>query len=154
MAISQKLAKYLRTEKVPYYVFYHPQRFTALETAEVEHVPARQVAKVVMLKSDGRDIMAVVPANRHVGLLKAVKELGTQDIRLETEDEFKPIFSECEPGAMPPFGILYDVPCYVDKRLAEEPFIFFNAGDHNEGIQMDTTAYLRIAEARIADLAI
>ena len=37
---------------------------------------------------------------------------------------------------MPPFGNLYDVPVYVDKALAEDDEIVFQAGTHTDTIAM------------------
>ena len=35
---------------------------------------------------------------------------------------------------MPPFGNLYGLPTYVDKHLAEQDYIVFEAGTHTDAI--------------------
>jgi Ala-tRNA(Pro) deacylase len=57
-------------------------------------------------------------------------------VRLATEDELKGLFPDCEVGAMPPFGILYGLPVYVDRSLTEDEQIIFEAGTHSEAIRM------------------
>jgi len=46
------------------------------------------------------------------------------------------LFPDCEIGAMPPFGHLYDMPVYVTESLSEDEDIAFNAGSHVELIRM------------------
>jgi len=41
--------------------------------------------------------------------------------------EFATAFSDCEPGVMPPFGNLYDVPVYVYRALGQNERIVFQA---------------------------
>ncbi len=63
--------------------------------------------------------MAVFPASYYLifKLLHVIS--GTQQIILVTEAEFKFAFHDCEVGAMPPFGNLYDMEVFVAKSLAD-----------------------------------
>ena len=65
-----------------------------------------------------------------------MRDESAEDVRLVPEAEFKHIFPDCEPGAMPPFGNLYDLSVLVSPDLAEETEIAFNAGTHTEIIRM------------------
>jgi Ala-tRNA(Pro) deacylase len=62
--------------------------------------------------------------------------LGTKEAHLAEEKEFAGIFRDCELGAMPPFGNLYDVPVCVDSLLAAQETIVFQAGTHTDTISM------------------
>jgi len=55
---------------------------------------------------------------------------------LATEYEFEESFPDCEVGAMPPFGNLYDMPVYVEESLTRDEEIAFNAGSHKELIKL------------------
>ena len=69
------------------------------------------------------------------------------------EDEFSDVFPDCELGAMPPFGNLYGLKVYVDRALAEDEQIAFNAGTHTQLIQMayrDFEATVRPSVTRLA----
>jgi Ala-tRNA(Pro) deacylase len=55
---------------------------------------------------------------------------------------------------MPPFGNLYGVPTYVDKSLAEEDYIVFEAGTHTEAIRLSYRDYEKIVKPQVEDLAI
>jgi Ala-tRNA(Pro) deacylase len=57
-------------------------------------------------------------------------------VTLATEAEFIYAFPDCELGAMPPFGNLYDMEVFVAESLAEDREIAFNAGSHTEMIKL------------------
>ncbi len=57
-------------------------------------------------------------------------------MELAGEAEFKGLFPECEVGAMPPFGNLYDMKVFVDRKLSEGQQIVFNSGSHTELIRL------------------
>jgi len=54
-----------------------------------------------------------------VRLDKLAAKVG-KSVRLATEAEFSNLFPDCELGAMPPFGSLYNLPVYVDESLAAD----------------------------------
>jgi Ala-tRNA(Pro) deacylase len=54
---------------------------------------------------------------------------------------------------MPPFGNLYGLPTYVDRSLAQEDYIVFEAGTHTDSIKLSYLAYEQIARPQIADFA-
>ena len=49
-----------------------------------------------------------------------------------TEKEIERLFPDCEKGAVPPFGALYDIPTFLDLCLCEGPEIYFTAGSRRE----------------------
>jgi hypothetical protein len=56
MAILKKLKDYLEKNQVSYEVGYPARVYTAQEIAATQHVPGKEVAKVVMVKADGMKI--------------------------------------------------------------------------------------------------
>ncbi len=54
----------------------------------------------------------------------------------------------------PPFGNLYGLPTYVDKHLAEQDYIVFEAGTHTDAIKMSYSDYEKIVKPKVEDLAI
>ena len=105
-----------------------------------------------MVMSNGKHLMAVIPADHRIDLLK-VEKLTGKPASLENEQDFKSIFHDCAVGAMPPFGNLYGLPTYVDKRLTEEDYIVFEAGTHTDAIKLNYRDYERIVKPQVADLA-
>src|SRR2546430_14717590 len=103
MGIPTKLVEFLDRGKVRYEILHHPEAFTAQELAAIEHVKGKQHAKVVMVKSDGNKLMAVLPADHRVDLEK-FDQLTGKPSELATEADFKELFPDCALGSMPPFG--------------------------------------------------
>lgn len=136
MSISQKLKTYLDCERVHYDVLPHTESYRASTIAQILHAPEKEMAKVVIVKVDERFVMMVLPASWNVDLHRLREVLVTNHVRLATEDELKGLFPDCEVGAMPPFGILYGLPVYVDRSLTEDEQIIFEAGTHSEAIRM------------------
>ena len=153
MKIPQQLIDCLNENKAQYEVLHHPEAVTAQRLAQAEHVKGRHHAKVVILKSGEQYLMAVLPADHQIDLEKVGKVIGNT-ASLAKEPEFKSLFPDCAIGAMPPFGNLYGLPTYVDKHLAEQDYIVFEAGTHTDAIKMSYSAYEKIVKPEVKDLAI
>ncbi|MBZ5724303.1 MAG: YbaK/EbsC family protein [Acidobacteriia bacterium] len=153
MPVLEKLRDLLQTNQVPFTQTTHPTAFTAREVASAEHLPAREVAKTVVIFGDGRFHMIVIPANRVVDLQEVRLALGLTHVRLATEDELAKLFPDCELGAMPPFGSLYGMAVYFDGSLNGDDTIAFNAGTHRDVVHMRTEDYLRLAQPAVVTLA-
>jgi prolyl-tRNA editing enzyme YbaK/EbsC (Cys-tRNA(Pro) deacylase) len=124
---------------------------TAQRIAEAEHVKAEHYAKVVMVKSGEKHLMVVLQADRRVDLEK-VEQITGQTVSLDAESEFRLLFPDCAVGTMPPFGSLYDLPTYVDRSLAQEDCIVFEACTHTDTIKLSYPDYQQIVKPQIADL--
>ena len=48
------------------------------------------------------------------------KAAGCKVIEIASESEFADKFPDCEAGAMPPFGNLYEMDVFVDERLSND----------------------------------
>ncbi|HEU5317115.1 MAG TPA: flagellar FlbD family protein [Chloroflexota bacterium] len=153
MACREKLEQYLRSEGVPFEVRRHATAFTAQQVAESEHVPGKLVAKVIVVFAGGSPAMLVIPASYRADLDAAARALGVDSVRLAQEDDFETLFPDCEVGAMPPFGNLYDMPVYVDRSLAEDETIVVQAGTHTETISLTYADYARLVRPTVAEFA-
>jgi len=142
----KKLKDYLDKNNIEYITIRHSLAFNAQQIAATTHIPGKELAKTVMVKIDGKMAMAVLPASYLVNV-KLLKELtGAKTLELANEMEFKHLFPECEIGAMPPFGNLYDMEVYVAESLAEDHEIAFNAGTHVELIRMAYADFERLVQ--------
>jgi Ala-tRNA(Pro) deacylase len=149
---KDRLEAYLREKEVPFEVRHHPRAITAQEVAASEHVPGKMLAKTVMVLADGKMIMLALPAPYQVDVDKAGKVLGGE-VRLAHEEEFENTFPDCEVGAMPPFGNLYEVPVYVEAALAEDETIVFRAGSHTDTMGVSYADFERLVKPTIAEFA-
>jgi Ala-tRNA(Pro) deacylase len=153
MALLEKLRVFLDENHAEYTHSSHPLAFTAREVASAEHLPNREVAKIVVIFGDDGYHMIVVPANKLVDFQEVRLTLGFTLARLATEEELGRLFPDCELGAMPPFGNLYKVPVYIDSSLATEDMIAFNAGTHRDVIHMRTADFRALAHPTVISLA-
>ena len=149
-----KLKELLESQHVDFTSIPHSEAYTAQEIAALTHVPGKEFAKTVMVKVDGRLAMAVIPASYHADLDMLRKSIGANEVRLAREEEFEKLFSDCEEGAMPPFGNIYGIEEYVDAALREDEMIAFNAGSHIELIRMSFNDFERLAHPKIAHFAL
>ena len=153
MKIPKQLIDCLNGNKASYEILHHPEAVTAQRIAQAEHVKGRHHAKVVMVKSGEQHLMAVLPADHQIDLEKIGKVIG-KTARLDSEEEFKSLFPDCAIGAMPPFGNLYGLPTYVDKNIAEQDYIVFEAGTHTDAIKLSYRDYAKIVKPKVGDLAV
>jgi len=146
MSVSQKLKDFLDQNEIKYNMISHSKAYTAQELAHKVHISGLEIAKVVIVKTDGQFAMAVMPAPHHIDFDRFKEATGIKSVELATEKEFKNLFPDCEVGAMPPFGNLYGLPVYVAKPLEEDEYIVFNAGSHTEAIRMEYREFERLVK--------
>jgi len=151
MPISQKLFDFLSARRAAYRTVAHREAYTAQEIAQASHVSGRRLAKVVVIRDDSGDwLLAVVPAARRVDLDALAYACGARRLHLAPEAEMLARFPDYEPGAVPPFERLEDVPVYLDDSFAEAHDIYFEDGSHRGLVGMKVQDYIRLARPVIA----
>jgi len=150
---AQTLKSFLDTNHVKYKTITHSPQYTAQEIAASAHIPGKELAKTVIVKMDGEFAMAVLPASQHVSLTRLKEAAGAGDAELASEQEFEKLFPDCELGAMPPFGNLYDMPVYAAEQLTEDEEIAFNAGSHTELVQLKFRDFDKLVHPKVVALS-
>ena len=118
------------------------------------HIPGKEMAKTVIIKVDGELKMVVLPSTHEVDF-DSVKEIFDADeVELASEDEFKDLFPECELGAMPPFGNLYDIDTWAAESLTENEVIAFNAGTHKEVVRINYIDFEELVDPEIVPIGV
>lgn len=145
------LKTYLTENGIGYHEMTHDQAFTAQEVAAALHVHGKSLAKVVMVKANDWLVMLVLPATQQIDFTRLKRALDTDEVRLAREDEFEHLFPDCDTGAMPPFGNLYGVPVCVDGSLTRLPEIVFQAGTHQETMQVTYKDFARLVKPIVAE---
>jgi Ala-tRNA(Pro) deacylase len=151
--IVPRLQRFLDKHRVDYQVIHHRTDYRASATAADTETEPEEFAKTVFLWIDGRFAMAVLPALKHVALSKVRRALDAEDVRLASEREASDLCPDCDVGAAPPFGNLYDLPVYVSASLAEDEKITFNGGSHEDAIRMDFRDFEQLVRPRILKIA-
>lgn len=129
MSIANRVSHYLAEQDADFEIVSHPHSSTSLESAQLAHVPGDRIAKSVVLEDDRGYLLAVLPASCKLDLGELHRQTN-RNLGLATEYELGALFEDCEPGAVPPFGNVYEMETIVDESLAEQSDIYFEAGDH------------------------
>lgn len=152
--IIRRLQDLLDGQNVKYTVLSHSVAFTAQEVAASTHIPGKEIAKCVVFWMDGTMALAVLPGSRMIDFTLLKKGTGARDVEIAGESEFSEAFPDCELGAMPPFGQLFNMPTFVDASLAEDKDIAFNAGTHRDLVRMRYEDYERAVRPRVIRFSI
>ncbi len=150
----QRLRTFLDERDVKYVLVSHSIAFTAQEVAASAHIRGKEIAKTVMVLLDGRLAMAVLPASYQINFDMLRTAAGAEHAHLAHEEQFRDEFPDCELGAMPPFGNLYDLPVYVAESLAEDEEIAFNACSHTELMRLAYADFERLVKPTVAHFSV
>jgi Ala-tRNA(Pro) deacylase len=150
----QRLRDALNQQGIKYVLIAHSPAYTAQEIAAAAHIPGMEMAKTVMIRVDGRLVMAVLPASRQIDFRKIKEGLAATSVELASEEEFRGLCPDCELGAMPPFGSFYGISVVVDLVLTQDEEIYFNAGTHRELLRMKFSDYMQVVQPRIFSFAV
>jgi len=148
-----RVTNFLDNNGIKYEKKEHKPVFSAQQMAAAEHEPGRYVAKPVIVKADGKAVMCVVPASRKIDIDALKKQLGARSVELAQEEEIAGMFDDCELGAEPPFGNLYDMPTIIDKSLEHDDHIMFQAGTHQTAIRMSMDDYRRLVQPKVLEFS-
>lgn len=116
-----RLSETLNRKGVTYKYLPHTPTETAIGEAIALGVPARQVLKAVLIDSDGRHAMAVVPATRRVDVHLVREALHDPHAHLATEAEIRRDLPQDELPALPPIPSVSAMRVLVDPEVMEMP---------------------------------
>lgn len=150
---AEQLKSFLDSNHVKYKTITHSPQYTAQEIAASAHIPGKDLAKTVIVKMDGEFAMAVLPASQHVSLTRLKEAAGANNAEIASEKEFQDLFPDCEVGAMPPFGNLYDMPVFAAEQLTEDDEIAFSAGSHTELVQLSYSDFDKLVHPKVVSLS-
>ena len=146
-----RVMEFLDQAGVKYETCAHAPVFSAQGLAATEHEHGKYVAKPVIVKADNRYLMCVLPAPSKVDLGQLKGQLDAQSVQLADEDQIAKLFPDCELGAEPPFGNLYELSTVIDKSLEADDHILFQAGTHGKAIRMAMADYRRLVQPKVLD---
>jgi Ala-tRNA(Pro) deacylase len=154
MTTLERVLEFLDRNHVCYAHTKHSLAFTAMEVAFAEHISPHKLAKTVVYAGAQGYGLAVLPADCLIDMATLGEFVNDPFIRLGTERELQELFPECELGAMPPLGNLFNLPVIVDAGVDSLEFIAFNAGTHRDVIHMHTAIFEKLTNPAVAKFAI
>jgi len=144
-----QITEYLDQKKVKYQVCSHRPAFTAQQIAAEEHVSGMDVAKPVIVQADGKYYMCVLPACCKVDLEMLRGHLRAGEVQLADEKEMAKLFPDCELGAEPPFGNLFNLPTIMDDTLGKDGFIVCQSGKHDQAVRINLQDYEKLVHPKV-----
>src|SRR3989338_2739153 len=105
--MSPGLKIFLTQQRITVTSMKHPVAYTAQEIAAAQHVPGKQLAKCVLVRTNQGVRLVVLPAVYRVDFAKLKKLLNAKSLILASESDIAQTFPDVEVGAMSVFGNLY-----------------------------------------------
>jgi Ala-tRNA(Pro) deacylase len=151
-SVLSRLQELLAARQVAFEVSRHEAVFTSEEAAAVRGTSLASGAKALVCRADERFVMFVLPADRRLASKQVRASAGIRSLRFATREEVLEV-TGLTPGSIPPFGSLFGLSTYCDRRLGENERINFNAGDHTVSISLSYADYVRAEGPEVGDFA-
>jgi len=152
MDVFIEIKRLLEKHECDYSVSDHEPASTSADAARVRNTPIEQGAKAIVLRSEGRFLMCVLPGNKKIDLKKIKAILDSKSVSLAASEEVLKTV-HCRIGSVPPFGNIFKIPVYIEKSLLLSDKISFNAGMLTRSITMKTEDYLEIVKGNIEEFS-
>ena len=149
----ERMKRFLDENRIDYRCILHSTAYRAMDTAAAAGVPPHRVAKAVIVMINHSPVMVVIPTDTTVNLARLGEAAGAHAAWLAPEQELALCFPDCQAGAMPPLGNLWGLRVFADESLAANDRIAFNAGTHEELLEMSWWDFVELAQARIGCFA-
>lgn len=152
MAIPKPLERLLKDNKVKYQVIEHRKVFTAYDSAETQHMKMSEVAKAVLLK--GSDLyLAVLPAGNNCDFKALAKLSSDKKLTIAKEKDITTKL-KTKVGLVAPFGSLYKIPVFFDKKLTKNKKLNLPAGSYTESLVLSVKDYIKLENPVLGNFSI
>lgn len=150
-----QLKNLLEAEGAEFRVLEHAVEGNSIRVAQLRNTEIGQGAKAMICRMRGSNfnVMAVVPGDRRVDLVRVADHFGYKKSSFLPADEAIAL-TGCPIGAIPPFSFSKNLRLVMDLELTERfAEIAFNAGALDKSIILSTSDYLRIAKPLVMNIS-
>lgn len=148
MSIPTRVTTYLKKAKVPFETVAHRTVFTAYDLAATLREKLENIGKTLLIKADGRYLLAMMPASRRLDLVKLKKLLGAKAVRIAKESDMEREL-KVKPGAITPFGSLHKLEVFADRSLMKARSVILGAGSFTESLRLKVKDFLKLENATL-----
>ena len=143
--ILKKLLKFLGDSKIKYEIVEHKTVYTALDSAETQHIKPQETVKTLVMKiTPSKAVLALIPANKNLDKTKFKKAVSgwakKENLKIKPPEFAKELWMKKnikgKIGATPCFGSVFDLPVFADRSLFRAKNLFVNSGDYNYSIKL------------------
>jgi len=114
-------------------------------------VPAEKIVKsIVMIGSDQKPVLAILPARNRVSYKKVKSLLGVRDVRLANSSEVLE-YSGYPVGGVPPFNNIQRV--LLDPEVLQNTKSIGGGGDPNKLVELETQDLFKFLKPLVVDLS-
>jgi Ala-tRNA(Pro) deacylase len=152
MGLYDDIVALLDRHGVEYRTFEHEPVRTSEEAAQVRGTPLARGAKAILLDAGGECVLAVLSAAGKMKSSALRRHLGVKGLSFASAAQVREA-TGCEPGGVPPFGNLFGVRVVMDRRLLEQEWIDFNAGERTRSVEMKCADFVAIVQPELAEFA-
>lgn len=150
--ILKSLEKRLKQNKIKYQTIQHRQVFTAYDSAETQHLKLGEVAKAVLLKGKRGLYLAVLAAQHNCDFKALSKLVGDKVSMAKEKDITKNLKTKI--GLIAPFGSLYKMGIYADKKLFKNKKLNLPAGSYTESIIISSKDYIKLENPVLGNFSV
>jgi Ala-tRNA(Pro) deacylase len=149
----QEITHLFRQKNITHSIETHPEiPRDSHGAAKVRGSDVTAGAKALVLRADNTFVQAIVPAHKKTNF-KPIKEFmkvkrvflaSPADVLEETD---------CVVGSVPPLGILWNMPVFVDEEILMREEVVFSAGTLTESIHVSPQELVRVNEAHVMQIS-
>ena len=146
--VYEKIVNLLKDNNVVYKTYTHEPVFTSKQAAKIRGTSLQQGAKALVMIADKKPIMLVLSGATKVNSKKFKQNFKIKDLRMATAEEVEEI-TGLKIGSIPPFGNIFELKTFVDKKLGQNQEITFNTGSHTQSAKMFYKDFVKLVKPQI-----
>lgn len=150
--VFDKIKQLLDDNSMQYDVMEHEPVYTCEEAAKVRGTQLSQGTKALIMKADAKYIMAILPGNKELDMERLKKILQAKTLELANAKQVKEV-TNCNIGAVPPFGNLFNLDVYADNSITQNEILAFNAGSNKKSIKMRVKDLFKLVKPKIQNFS-
>jgi Ala-tRNA(Pro) deacylase len=145
--VLEAIRKFLTAAGIAFVEKHHEPTFTSEESARARGESLSVGAKALVVKTDDRFRLLILPADRKLDSQAVKRHFGVKKLRFADAAELLDL-TGLVPGSVPPFGEpILSLELWADPALGQNEKIAFNAGSLTTSIVMAFADYQRVAGA-------
>ncbi|MCK1795074.1 YbaK/prolyl-tRNA synthetase associated domain-containing protein [Streptomyces sp. XM4193] len=156
-SVNERLTALLDDAGATYRLIAHPPEGRTVEASALRGHPPAQGAKSLVVvvrpnKRTRRHILAVIPGDRRVDLLRIAESAGARKAGFADRETAEELAGSAS-GTIVPFSFRPELEVLVDEDLLEHDILYFNAARLDLSMALATKDYLRVVNPRTARIS-
>jgi Cys-tRNA(Pro)/Cys-tRNA(Cys) deacylase len=150
---KNNVIRFLENRQVPHQVFtYSPDLHSAEEGAAALGIPLHLMYKtLVVMREQGRPLLAIVPGDRELDLKRLAKAIGEKKLRMATQREAEKL-TGLQVGGISALAVLHKgFEVYIDRSALALEYVHVSAGQRGLNVRLKPADLVAITGARAVE---